>query len=183
MLKYFILILMSTLTGCAYTSRDTYLNPVDSAAWGKTTDTSTDTQLLTYQCGKNEITVRIRQTLEADSSTYLMFFVVPVGNADLFDKEYDGVYVTYNYGKLSKPSDCLGKKIQLVSNGTTYKPKEAREIRLDKETPSCSVRWDAPINTSGEFSIVLPETEVCEVPQINFTYKTGNKYKHDRMNP
>ena len=168
-----IFISCTLITGCAYISEDTDLKG-SSDEW-KISDPYHQTYM-TYQCDtESTVTLTSNKKLSKDGKVYLLFFVIPISSADIFDIEYTGLTINATY--TNRVDACSAEDISIDMGGPIFFPEVAETDAPTKL--ACSYIFDIPIQKSGRFTLKLKEINHCKAPSVDFEYKTKTKYNYD----
>ena len=125
-------------------------------------------------CGEGEIAVGLDRLLASDGSTYF-FLAIPISHADALDQNYDGITLYARYPKIH--TECSVTDVKAIVNDTVLYPEKA--VEATEKSASCLYRFNAPIEDSGSLSFNFEGVDVCDVPDLNFKYKTDLKYNYD----
>jgi hypothetical protein len=168
------LILVTTLSACSYTSRDTELVLAESSLWKA--ESSTAQTIFSTPCGQGQLVVTIDKVISSDGKLYSIF-LVPIGTAGARDKPYNGLEVSIRYPV--EAIECSVSDVSLVAAEGAAHPS------LANAAPElqywCTYQFKPNLQESGQFVLQLHRPEICPVTELKLRYKAALRHHYDAI--
>lgn len=164
-------LVFTTCTSCAYLKNDAVIQQTEAENWQKSEDA------LVYACkDEGDILVSLNQKLATEGSTYLLFGIIPVGEANFSDRNFN-LSIIYK----SKSWVCDKGDVSLLTNNKVFPVSKLWPQENFESMTRCTYSWSKNFLEHSEITVNFNKNSTCNIPPIKLFYEKKLNYKYDSI--